>query len=105
MSDRDRLAALLHKVMTGHDGPGDDRPELWLACTDRLIAAGVGFTDSLPVDMGDYMAGHRQGMADAIDVERLARALDLSGIGLAEGGRPASDWAAAIAAAYREAEG
>lgn len=37
----------------------------------------------------------------SLDVERLVRALDLCGIGLVDG-HPASLWADALAAAYRE---
>jgi hypothetical protein len=37
---------------------------------------------------------------EPLDVERLRKAIDLSGIGLAEGGHAASDWTEAIAAEY-----
>lgn len=75
------------------------------------MAPGIDAIDYFPeaeawaARIAAHLANHGYGLAArsdtaALDVERLARAIDLSGIGMAEGGRPASDWAAAIAREY-----
>lgn len=72
MTDRDRLAADLHETMAqGHDL--GDRPDLWLAMADRLIA--LGWTRNMVADDLAYTAGREDGLREALDEERLARAL------------------------------
>lgn len=108
MTDRDRLAADLHEVL---------RYESWDTfgdAADRLIA--LGWTRNMVADDLAYAAGREDGLTEALDEERLARALDRvdPDYGPAEGRllytpsgqeRQASlrEWAAAIANAYREA--
>ncbi len=126
-AERDRLAELITEAVDAY-APTHDDASICRYLADRLIAAGIHLDppqDWTPPDLGlgpayagygsssvEYVMGRGDEVLAAgtatlhvtldIDEERLARALDLSGIGTVDG-HPPSDWAAAIAAAYREA--
>lgn len=72
--------------------------DLWTLLWDDLRHNATGKPS------GEVIIGRHRPFIEAeaarLDPARLRRALDLCGIGLAEGGHPASDWTDAIAAEY-----